>query len=148
MKSHSRSTQDVAKSVLTPTEPAVSTLCANTSGNLLLARANTSPECCWHRVCQHCANVRTGPLNPTSWGSGSAVHRTRRHTAAGSIHRMATTARPPVRGMAPRWCLRRPSARSSHWSRSPAVAASGVRARPAHAVMATARSTVLHVRTA
>ena len=62
MKSHSRSTQDVAKSVLTPTEPAVSTLCANTSGNLLLARANTSPECCWHRVCQHCANVRTGPL--------------------------------------------------------------------------------------
>ena len=41
----------VAKSVLTPSELAVSTPCANTSGNLLLARANTSPECCWHRVC-------------------------------------------------------------------------------------------------
>ena len=61
--------------VLTPDGPAVRTLCANTCLSVLLERSNTSPERCWHRVCQQCANVRTRTLRR---GGRPACERNRR----------------------------------------------------------------------
>ena len=56
--------QDVTNAMCSNTSltPAVRTPCANTCPGVLLARANTSLEWCWHRVCQHRSNVSPRPL--------------------------------------------------------------------------------------